>query len=843
MIPDGISRYSGEITVSSFVNGKEISEVDSMKYCYSKDITKVTIQDGIQKIGMEAFLYCINMKSLVLPASLKDIGYAAFRCCTSLKNISFMGTTEQWNSLRIGEHNEAILNATVKCVGDKWEYEEYEDGIVLTGYKNGTPTGEVKLPSEIKGKPVIALGEKFFYRQQSVTSVIIPDTVKEICPRAFEGCTSLTSITIPDSVTDIDNNAFNGCTSLKSVSFSSNSKLRFILKEAFRDCIILDSITLPSSLKSLGDYVFFNCSSLTTMNIPKSLSIIGNGVFLGCDSIKKLTIDSANEWFTITNGALIEVQKKDGQVIRLLRYCPSAFSGEYSVPNGISIIASHAFEGCKNVTSVVLSSSVYSIESCAFSGCIGLSKINLDKVTSIGDKAFEECESLEIVALFSGVSLGVYVFDDCIGIKSIIVEDGVSELTSGLFYNCSGVESITLPASLVSMVDNTFYSRNPIDVTIHFRGTLSQWAYLKRCFKESNLNISVFCEGDYQYQKNEDGTATLTYFGIKDYKGALSIPDLVGDLVVTSISDNVFSECENVTSVNIPDSITRIGEGAFSYCSGLQTVRLSESLAILSRYAFLRCESLTSILIPGSLKIIGESAFRECYKLIQLSISEGVQEIAKNAFYSCTGLVSCNIPSTMIHVYDSAFYGTTKLSTVYYNGTESQFRDSSVIVIDSNNGRLNTYSYITYLVTEPKLTESQINNENVSETSSGNHTYSKVKVGDRIQYQISFRVPSDEGSSVVIQATNELPTGLSFETGSSEVYAIINNEDTEIKSSGFSISGNTLSWNFDVSSGLSVYIQYVAIVNDSATNPIVNRASVKIGEEDWILSNKVQNAM
>ena len=73
-----------------------------------------------------------------------------------------------------------------------------------------------------------------------------------------------------------------------------------------------------------------------------------------------------------------------------------------------------------------------------------------------------------------------------------------------------------------------------------------------------------------------------------------------------------FSECESLTSINIPDSVTSIGDGAFSWCGSLTCINIPDSVTSIGESAFIECKSLTSINIPDSVIKMGGNPFENC---------------------------------------------------------------------------------------------------------------------------------------------------------------------------------------------------------------------------------------
>ena len=120
------------------------------------------------------------------------------------------------------------------------------------------------------------------------------------------------------------------------------------------------------------------------------------------------------------------------------------------------------------------------------------------------------------------------------------------------------------------------------------------------------------------------------------YKNGKGILKFKGD--VTTIGDNAFKFCSNLTSVTIPNSVKTIGKNAFQYCSNLTSVTIPNSVTTIGESAFNNCKSLTSVNIPNSVTTIGEYAFCECSNLTSITIPNNVTTIGDGAFMCCDNL-------------------------------------------------------------------------------------------------------------------------------------------------------------------------------------------------------------
>ena len=160
----------------------------------------------------------------------------------------------------------------------------FDANVVSNTYKNGQ--GVILFDA-----PITYIGNYAFYNCDSLTSVIIPNSVTSIGDSAFYNCTSLKSVTIGNSVTSIGKETFRYCSSLTSVTIPDSVTL--IGNYAFRNCTSLTSVTIGNSVTSIGNEAFYDCTSLTSVTIPNSVTEIRRYAFYGCTSLTSVTIGNS----------------------------------------------------------------------------------------------------------------------------------------------------------------------------------------------------------------------------------------------------------------------------------------------------------------------------------------------------------------------------------------------------------------------------------------------------------------------------------------------------------------------------------------------------------------------
>ena len=317
----------------------------------------------------------------------------------------------------------AVFNAHVNKVRDEVTAEEIEESPYLFGigrtkpeyviaefnedfthvdiYKNGdesdglskhftSPTADPTYPiynnratlqTVTVEEGVVGLGGNAF-AMTNITSITLPDSLREIGAGCFNACRQLQGIVIPDGVTVIDRSAFNNCVNMSS-ELDLPSSLTTLGSQAFRNCSNLyGSVNIPSSLTAIGDMAFQNCSGLDgTIDFGEGLQTIGLQAFYGCTGLTG-NLDFPDSVVTIGQYAFGSDTGLDGTI---------------TFGSGLETIEPYAFSGCSNITGgLTMPDSLNSIGAFAFQFMRGLNgTLTLNEgLELIGDGAFNHCQNM-----------------------------------------------------------------------------------------------------------------------------------------------------------------------------------------------------------------------------------------------------------------------------------------------------------------------------------------------------------------------------------------------------------------------------------------------------------------
>ncbi len=569
-------------------------------------------------------------------------------------------------------------------------YSEKKNEVLVTGYQ-GSPSSVIIADSItfVKTKyPVTTLKYQAFKDCSTLMYIELPDCLTEIQGSVFEGCTKLSSIVIPENDTIIGSGAFYGCTSLKHITIPRN--VQEVRGDAFRNCTSLSSVlfnatscgvysafsgcpiknfifgedvkyisggccenvksltsvVIPDAVEAIGDMAFAYCENLVSIEIPESIKWIGKNVFYGCTSLKTIywnaiecsDLTSSCFW----NAPVEQIIFGDG-VKSIPAYCCSSMNALTSIkmPTGVSKIGEKAFSGCSSLTSIEIPNGVTSIGKTAFKDCTRLKTVSWNAI---------DCENVPSDA-FNGCTVEDFIFGP-----------DVKSIPSYCCYNMSGLVSIELPQSVLTIGNYAFYGCSElISIKIPNNVTTIGNGALKNCSKLKTVRW---------YAEECDDISSDTFSGCP-------IKNVIFGENVKSVPSYCCCNMSGLTSIELPDVLLSIGDYAFSGCSGIASIEIPQGVTSIGKYAFGNCSSVRAIVIPNGVTDIKDGTFNGCAELSSIKIPDGVETIGDAAFLDCSKITSLTIPSSVSSVGINAFQGMNDLDTLIIANPQAQISYSS----------------------------------------------------------------------------------------------------------------------------------------------------------------------
>ena len=154
---------------------------------------------------------------------------------------------------------------------------------------------------------------------------------------------------------------------------------------------------------------------------------------------------------------------------------------------------------------------------------------------------------------------------------------------------------------------------------------------------------------------------------LKAYDGVLTIPDSAvyydEKYAVVTVSQCAFYRC-NVADVILPEGLIEIGQDAFAY-SHITTMVVPNSVTKMLSEAFYACDSLVSVTLSNNLDLLDMRILSHCNKLTEVTIPESVRYIMGDAFSYTTNLVTVNwTPENILQIGYNAFIETAWLNNL-----------------------------------------------------------------------------------------------------------------------------------------------------------------------------------
>lgn len=397
-------------------------------------------------------------------------------------------------------------------------------------------------------------------------------------------------------------------------------------QNSFKNLKSLKTINLSSALTSIGKSAFSGCTALSSISIPKSVNNIGTEVFSGCTSLKSIEVDVENVTYDSRDNCDAIIERSSNT---LIQGCSetiipesvtsigngaflniSTLKGEFTIPEGVTSIGGGAFTNV-GITKIHIPITLTSIGGYVFRFCYNLKEIVIkdlkkwcaisfsdefsspltyaggdiyindsllkdleipENVISIKQYTFYKCHSLQRVSVPSFVeSIGQKAFYDCKNIKDLTLNEGLEIILNSAFYNCA-INEFIIPNSVVQVgyeaFKNTYWYKEQTDDVI----TKDGWLLEYKTTPTGAVTITSGIKGlsDRLFYNNKDITS-------------VAIPDGVAYIGAES-----FRECASITSLAMPNTIQRIGAAAFrqSNISEFDFTRHTSVPTLVDTYAF-----------------------------------------------------------------------------------------------------------------------------------------------------------------------------------------------------------------------------------------------------------------
>ncbi len=543
------------------------------------------------------------------------------------------------------------------------------DGVSCTIVGIGTCTDtELVIGGEIDGYTVTAVADRAFKGNQTITKVTISDTVTKIGASAFGDCSALTEVEVPEVLEQIAPDAFEGCDALKEVPSAPDTPTPpepdAPHVHAFSSWVTMQT---PTCTVSGVEERICACGEVESRSIEMTEHIYGpDGTCLRCPAKTQglyFRLNPDGESYSVcgigtyTDSALI---------------IPATHNGK-----SVTAIGASAFSRCTSITSVTVSGSVTSIGASAFSRCTSLQSVVIDNgVTTVGEQAFMGCSALSSVSIAESVtSIGSFAFEECGKLKynkyesckylgnaqnpylvlchadraatSLEIHADTRIIAPCAFEDCA-IASINVPARVVSVGERALaYTPSLAVITVDESNPVYYSA--GNCIIERATGLLVA------------GCATSV------------IPD-----GVSTIANDSFVGCANLTAVIIPDGVKSIGEFAFYNCTDLTDVRLPDSIERIGQWAFENCNGI-SFAVHENCKYLGNvqnpylALYRADSSVTSVSVHSRTRMLADSSLINCNKLTQVKIPQSVVSIGKSALANCESLTAVTYDGSRAQW--------------------------------------------------------------------------------------------------------------------------------------------------------------------------
>ena len=588
IIPDSVKQIGGYafsacVAATELSLGEGVELIGECAFQQCKALTEISVNEGVVVIYDKAFEECTEVVKVTIPDTVVYVGGEAFKGCTKL------ATVELSNNLQTLGYN-AFKDTVIWTQADNMVY---VDGWLVDSKVKDAAEYEI-------ADGTVGIGVQAMAYCKTVSSIIIPNSVKLINDAAFAVMENLASVVIGEGVEELSSQAFTYCGKLTNVILGgydfgtqkmTGSSLKKIGQRAFYGCTLLASIEIPETVENIGSYAFRKTAIFDAANTGV--------VYAGNWAV------DWNQNTIILQGGNIAI--KDGTVgIAEYAFFQCMFVSELTVPETVKYINRAAFYQMVYALKVQLPSTLTRIEEYTFYQCQQLMDVNLPETLEyIGPAAFAKCMMLGCAVDITGTTIVDREY-------TLVIPDAVKTIGNYAFYESGIVD--TNPETGIT----TLYG---VDKVVLGAGL-------------EEIGINAF--GKFATLKEVETGNGLKVVGEKAFYKCPNLEKVTFGSSIEKVDTRAFYGCTNLQEIILPDSVRELAAYAFYKCENVKTVKLNEGLQAIGNYAFTGLKKVETLYIPASVQSIGKQAFRNWKALQSVVVCDGVQEVVNHAFYGCS---------------------------------------------------------------------------------------------------------------------------------------------------------------------------------------------------------------
>ncbi|ELP93224.1 hypothetical protein EIN_055490 [Entamoeba invadens IP1] len=556
------------------------------------DLTSFQIPTSVVEVEKNAFYFMHLLSSITIPNSVTKLSERFVCGCTRLKTI-------------VVENGLKSLNLDVKKVIE-------QNKVQQPWSKNG-----LYIPQE-----ETTTLDTFINFSDSLTKLIIPNSIRKIGNNTFKSLTNLKEIVLPESLNEIGTHIFPEDGNLTKIDVKNNNMDKFVV-----------SYNFSLKMKEFG-YKFNNVEFLNTEK-----EIFGN-----CVNIKKVKIFEDATYFkdklfnTIPH-FLLTYSQLNLSITSILfpTEISCLISNSFSNSNIIFIDISHinlipemSFTNCVCLTKVVLSTQLTFIGSKAFQNCVSLKELLLPNLlVEVCESAFENCCCLESVKCDSKhVIYGKKCFSKCFSLTGVPL---YSTLSVGMFMECFYLSKIELCEGITKIPDCTFF----------------------KCFSLSVISIPK----------------SVTHIGVFAFRKCYSLKEVEFGETLCCVDDSAFMDCTNLEKAVFKNKNILLKSDLFEGCISLKNLEIGGTIVnYKTEVSFMFSEQMKKIGIQCEnivLKRTDVLKFGTFNMVNELKRNSFIRRIDEGCFYLNNELSAITILSNISTLGNYTFYGCNYLTQIY----------------------------------------------------------------------------------------------------------------------------------------------------------------------------------